>query len=91
MFFSFIRHKTRLIISFQALKSQKNFFLLVGHKEYFIAPCGQTNLFFDPQVEKNRVQHGKNIYFTRVKIYACKINFFSLDAQYTFFFQGPDF
>ena len=27
----------------------------------------ETNLFFDPQIEKNRVQHGKNIYFESMK------------------------
>ena len=35
---------------------------------HFIAPCGETNTFIDPRVEKNRVQHGKNAYLKSVII-----------------------
>ena len=71
------------------------YFLLAGHKIDFIAPCGANKSIFDPQVEKNRVQHGKIINFTRVvmlpllcsviKLHTPKINFFSLVAQYIIF------
>ena len=44
------------------------FFLLSGHKVDSIAPYGTKNSFSDPLVEKNRVQHGKNINFTRVTV-----------------------
>ena len=43
--------------------SEINFFLLKGHKVYFIASAWEKNPLFDPQVEKNRMQHEKNIYF----------------------------
>ena len=33
---------------------------------HFIAPAGQTSPMFDSPVEKNCVQHEKNIYFSRV-------------------------
>ena len=47
-------------------------FLLEGHKVAFIAPLGQTNQISDPLVGKNRVQHGKNIDFTRVVVTLAK-------------------
>ena len=45
------------------------FFLLAGHKVDFISPCGTNKSTFWPASrKKNRVQHGKNIYFTRVVV-----------------------
>ena len=60
--------------------------------------------YLSPQENKNRVQHGRNIYFTRVivafacsgiKFHTCKINFFSVVVQLTtsvlFFNKCPRF
>ena len=40
------------------------YFLLAGHKLHFIDPCeAKISILSDPQVEKNRMLYGKNIYF----------------------------
>ena len=40
-----------------------NIFLLVNQKVHFLLTAGQTNPFLTPKWKKNRMQHGKKIYF----------------------------
>ena len=53
---------------------------LAGGKWILLSRMGQTNTFSNTLVQKNRVRHGKNIYFTRVV--------FTLVAKYTIIGQG---
>ena len=59
--------KRIFILTIQVTCGVKYIFLLAGHDVDFIAPCGSNKPIFDHLVEKkNRMQHGKNINFTRV-------------------------
>ena len=68
------------------LKEENYTFLLAGHKVDFIAPPGQKNQFSDPLVGKNRVQHGKNIDFTRVVVALALLGHQTSHSQNKFFF-----
>ena len=48
----------------------------------------QTNPLSDPIVEKNRVQHGKNIYFTRVVVTLALLWHQTSHSQNKFFFPS---
>ena len=49
---------------------------------------GQTNPFSDPAVKKNRVRHGKNIYFTHVVITLALIGHQTSHSQNYLFFPS---
>ena len=69
------------------------FFLLAGHKVDFIAPCGAKKSIFWPHRRKKIVcSTGKTFILqvwllpslcSGIKLHTCKINFFSVVAQYT--------
>ena len=56
------------IVNFKKIQEnfRKSIFSTNGSKSAFLRLAGQTNPLFNCQVEKNRLQHGRNIYFTRV-------------------------
>ena len=56
--------------------------------ESFIVPYGRENPFFDAPVEKKRVQHGKNIYFTRVIVAFAFLIHQTVHSQNNFFFPS---
>ena len=56
----------KVIIQVSTNQQRKYLFLLAGRKVHFIAPCGANKSIFFFKWEKNRIQHGKNVYFTCV-------------------------
>ena len=60
------------------------FFLLVGHKVYFIACVGQTN----PSIEKKSCAPRENINFTRVVVTLALLGHQTSHSQNKFFFPS---
>ena len=86
---------TVALLGHQTSHSQCNFFfpsctiyyfLLSGHKLHFIVPCGvKKSIFLPSSRKKNHVQHGKNIYFTRVIVAVALLGHQTSHSQYNFF------
>ena len=85
---------TKKALSVKNIKNVKDYsrlkivyFLLAGHKVEFIAPCGANKSTFWPASrKKNRVQHGKSIYFTRVVVTLALLGHQTSHSQNKFFF-----
>ena len=95
---------TLALLGLPALHSQTDFFFHVAQYTIFylrvikwilLPRMGWQNPFFNPPVDKNRVEHRKNINYTRVVVTLAFLEhptshsqnyFFSLVAQYTIFY-----
>ena len=69
-------------------KALNYFFYQRAIKWTLLPRAGQTNPLSDPIVEKNHVQHGKNIYFTRVVVTLALLGHQTSHSQNKFFFPS---